>query len=109
MPAVVAGQCDVDGYGGQLVLLEGIHDPPLGVLQRVGETAGPADGEIDRQIINGVPTVGVGDGRVAGGGNFGEALDGAWLDGHLAALVGREVEVAAGQIRARQLLSPDRS
>src|SRR5450755_1469220 len=104
MPAVIAGQCDVDGYGGQLVLLEGVHDPPLGVLQRVGETASAADGEIDRQIINGIATVGVGDRRIAGGGDFGNALDGAWLDGHFAALVGGEVEGAAGQIRARQLL-----
>ncbi len=97
MPAVITGQCDVDGCSGQLVLLEGVHDAPLGVPQRVGETAGAADGEdVNRQIINRIATVGVDHRRMASGGDLGEALDGAWLDGHLAALVGAEVEVAAG-------------
>src|SRR5438874_627639 len=104
LPPVVTGQGDVYGHGGQFVLLQSGSDTLLRVVQGSGEITRATDADVDREIVHGVSAARGGYGWMHARGYLGNPLYGTGFNLYLAVLVGGEWQLAAGEVRPRQLL-----
>src|SRR5437660_1434264 len=93
LPAVVAGQGDVYGHGGQFVLLQSVSDTLLRIVQGGGEITRATDADVDREIVDRVAPARGGHCGMHARRDLGNPLDGTRLNVDLPVLVGGQCQL----------------